>query len=629
MNRKIRILSPQSISKIAAGEVIENSLSVIKELVENSIDSKATEIVVTVKDAGKSFISVSDNGCGIEKDELHMAFIRHATSKLQDDSIYDIQYLGFRGEALASILAVSDITIITKTEEEDHAWELSLSSLSDEKNALLNDNTITTEIQEKISNLITPKNRAKGTTIEVKGLFAPTPNKLRFLKNNNAELHSILQFMHSIALAYQNCNFKLFSESKLLFDTTRDQFDDDILKQRIIDIFGNEFTNNIAKVSYTGFSREIKINGYVTIPTYTPSIRKQKSIIFVNGRLIHDYSIICFIKAAYSGLIANNLKPLAILFIEIPLQDVDVNIHPHKTEVKFSDITSIKNAVVNAVREALSSPYIAQSLTENQLYSGFDTSYNLSNEYEARDSYKHSNQDKHESTLLPLSARYPIEDFTAMNKAIEERITESQLDDKLYYFGNPICQISNLFIISYNSNTDDLFVIEQHAAHERVMLEKMKDALLHKKKLKMQNLLLPISTEISGTEAMIILEQHDTLLKYGIKIKMMQDKIHIVGIPIILQILPSVSPHEKVIQILNHVIQNSALVKEISETAIIEIYNEVACHSSILKGKSLSKEEMCILLREMERYNFTAQCNHGRPTYIKITHDFLLKIFQR
>ncbi|WPX97919.1 DNA mismatch repair protein MutL [Candidatus Fokinia cryptica] len=607
--------------------MIENPLSVIKELIENSIDSKATEITVSVKDAGKSFISVSDNGYGIEKDELCMAFVRHATSKLQDESIYNIQYLGFRGEALASILAVADVTIITKTIEESHAWELSLSSLSDEKDILLNNIPITTKAQEKILDLALPKSRANGTTIEVKGLFASTPNKLRFLKNNNIELHNIVQFMHSIALAYQNCNFKLLSDSKLLFDTTNAQSGNDILKHRIINIFGTEFANNIATISYVGFSKEIKISGYTTIPTYTPPIRKQKSIIFINGRLVHDYSIIGFIKAAYNGLISHNVKPVAILFIEILPEYVDVNIHPHKIEVKFSNITLIKNSVINSIREALSSCHITNSLTESLLYSNHNASHYISREYEAYDTYGYRSKENDNDMSGQFSEKTPK--HTVIDKPPEQKISKLQLNEKKYYFGNPICQISNLFIISHNPDTNDLFVIEQHASHERIMLEKMKEALSYKEKLEMQNLLLPFSTDISGSEAAIIMEQHDTLLKFGIKVSIIQDVIHIIGIPIFLQILPSISPCKKVIQILNHIAQNSELIGEIQENAIIEVYNEVACHSSILKGKKLSKEEMYILLREMEKYDFTSQCNHGRPTYLKVTQDSLLKIFQR
>lgn len=344
----IRLLPQRLINQIAAGEVIERPASVIKELVENAIDAGASEITVEIVDGGKNFISVSDNGSGMDKDALEMCILSHATSKLSSENLFDIHTFGFRGEALPSIASVSRLSIITSDNNEGEAWRLQM------------------EGQEEIES-VSPANRPRGTTLEVKDLFFATPARLKFLKSDSYETEKCRTVFNNIALANCSVSFRFVEsvDTKACYKKTEN------LAQRIEDIFGNSFVKNMFEVNSNKDKRALVSNiyegmslrGYSGVPTFNKSSSNQQYF-FVNGRLVKDKVMASALRSAYTGLVPHGRYPVAVLFLELPYNEVDVNVHPAKTEVRFRNIEKVRNFVALELRKAIESKGSKRSTTE-------------------------------------------------------------------------------------------------------------------------------------------------------------------------------------------------------------------------------------------------------------------------
>ncbi len=339
----IRVLSQNMINQIAAGEVIERPASVIKELVENSIDAGSTEIQVSVQNAGKSLISVSDNGCGMDKDSLKLCILNHATSKLPDGNLFDIHTFGFRGEALPSMVSIARVTITSSDNENGEAWKLN------------------TEGKENFE--IEPESRAKGTTVTVKDLFFATPARLKFLKSDTTENDSCQQALKQLALAFRHITFTLYDndKKKYHFEATTD------LKTRIQEIFGKEFSENLfeVKIEKNGYS----LYGFIGVPTFNkPSSHFQ--YFFVNNRFVKDKIFSLALRSAYSGLIPPRRYPVAILFLDMPNDAVDVNAHPAKVEVRFREAEIVRSFLISSLRKFISEVGASIPTTEiaNEMY---------------------------------------------------------------------------------------------------------------------------------------------------------------------------------------------------------------------------------------------------------------------
>lgn len=341
----IRLLPQRLVNQIAAGEVIERPASVIKELVENAVDAGATEITVEIVDGGKNFISVADNGSGMDKDSLEICVLSHATSKLSSENLFDIHTFGFRGEALPSIASVSRLSITTANNDDGEACRLQM-----EGNELEN---------------ISPANRSRGTTLEVKDLFFATPARLKFLKSDSYETERCRAIFDDIALANCSISFKFVDSNyeKAYYASTGD------VLQRIKDIFGESFVKNIFELDGSSDKYEfslyegLSLRGYAGVPTFNRSTSNQQYF-FVNGRLVKDKIIASALRSAYSGLIPHGRYPIAILFLEMPYKEVDVNVHPAKTEVRFKNPEKVRNFVVSELRRAIASQGSTRSTTE-------------------------------------------------------------------------------------------------------------------------------------------------------------------------------------------------------------------------------------------------------------------------
>ena len=630
----IRVLTTNTINKIAAGEVVDRPLSVVKELVENSIDAGATEIEIEISRGGRNFISVTDNGKGIEKNEIELALERHATSKLKEEDISNIQYLGFRGEALPSIAAVSKLKIISKAFECNEAWEIEV--IGGEKSNLK------------------PTSRNVGTTIQVRDLFFSTPTRLKFLKSEASETSASIELLNKLALSRENISFKLISNDKIIVDTKAQRASILDSPQRLEDIIGKKFIDNAIKFFIE--DEEIKVYGYASIPTYNAATSLNQHF-FINKRFVKDKVLSIAVKAAYRNLIPHNRFPQIALYLDIDPKFVDVNVHPTKAEVRFRDGQKIKGIIINAIRAAISK---AELMNNKELandavrfFKPQDAFYTKprenNNKFADKLFLNNENQQhglrnlmhSHEAIIGEYIGLQPSEskhndkevsdkkkDEKYLSDFIENEIESRNIDDSIiisneeYPLGFAKCQIDKTYIVAEKSGS--LILVDQHAAHERLTLEKIKTQL-RKGKVESQILLIPEIVELGKVLTEEIIQKKDSLKAFGLIIERN-------GISqILIRQVPSIFQNLDINSFVRSVAENIYLFDDIEliQQKIEEIWGNIACHSSIRAGRVLNLEEMNALLRQIEQTSFSEQCNHGRPTFIKLEMKDIRKIFER
>ncbi len=627
----IRVLTTNTINKIAAGEVVDRPLSVVKELVENSIDAGATEIEVEISRGGRNFISVTDNGKGIKKDEIELALERHATSKLKEEDISNIRYLGFRGEALPSIAAISKLKIISKDFECNEAWEIEV--IGGEKSHLK------------------PISRNVGTTIQVRDLFFSTPTRLKFLKSEASETSASIELLNKLALSRENISFKLISNDKVIVDTKAQDVSILDSSQRLEDIIGKKFIDNAIKFFIEDDG--IKVYGYASIPTYNAATSLNQHF-FINKRFVKDKVLSIAVKAAYRNLIPHNRFPQIALYLDIDPKFVDVNVHPTKAEVRFRDSQKIKGIIINAIRTAISKAELMNNKelandavrffkpegafykkhrednnkVADKLFANNEKSTkqqhglrDLINSHEAvvrEDIGLHSSESKDNSKEIfdKKNEEKYLSDF------IENEIEQKNISDQEYPLGFAKCQIDKTYIVAEKSGS--LILVDQHAAHERLTLEKIK-IQLKKGKVESQILLIPEIVELGKVLTEEIIQKKDNLKAFGLIIERN-------GISqILIRQVPSIFQNLDINSFVKSIAENIYLFDDIEliHEKIEEIWGNIACHSSIRAGRVLNLEEMNALLRQIEQTSFSEQCNHGRPTFIKLEMKDIRKIFER
>ena len=591
----VRLLPPTLVNQIAAGEVVDRPSGVVKELVENSIDAGATRIEVIIRDGGKNFICVSDNGSGMTNGDLEMSVQRHATSKLPDDDLNFISTMGFRGEALPSIGSVSRMTITTRTEADDNAWELSVDG-------------------GNISEL-KPSSGEVGTTVEIKDLFYSTPARLKFLKTDRSESMAVLDILQRISLAHSGVEFIFNDNGKNRLHLHNCTGDNARLK-RIGDVMGADFMENSMYVE--NIKDDIKVYGYVSVPTLHHN-NATKQFMFVNGRAIRDKQILGAIRAGVMDVVPSNRYPLVALFIDTPPRFTDVNVHPNKTEVRFQDPQGIRGMVVSAIRRAVS---------EN----GFNTSSTLGNE--AVDILSKSaqqpnyvqgnfgggslNDSQSQSNYNPAHSDTIQQHFAPMAK--NETVNE-EIDFSEYPLGVAKAQYHKNYIIS--QTTDGVMIVDAHAAHERIVYEQLKS--YNKENIATQILLLPEVVELTQQQTTAIIEYADKLKQMGLVIDGFgEDAVNVRETP---ALLGEVAVKDLINDIANEIL-------ELDDTITLEkkldyICATIACHNSVRTGRMLNQAEMNELLRQMESTPSAGQCNHGRPTYLKLSLKDIEKLFER
>ncbi|GAB5503813.1 DNA mismatch repair endonuclease MutL [Pyruvatibacter sp.] len=616
----IRRLSEGTVNRIAAGEVVERPASAVKELVENAIDAGASRIEVAISAGGKTLIAVDDDGCGMTADDLSLAVERHATSKLAvndkgTEDLVHIQSLGFRGEALPSIGAVARLGIVSRPAgEEGHALKVEGGKVSGPK----------------------PSSAAPGTRIEVRDLFYATPARLKFLKSDRAEAQAVGDVMRRIAMANPRVGFALTHEGRtsLRMDAETDASDDDAQLSRLSRILGRDFQDNVMPVE---IEREgVRIAGFAGLPTFNRG-NAQAQYLFVNGRPVRDKLLIGAVRGAYADFLARDRHPVLALFVEIDPAEVDVNVHPAKAEVRFRDPGLIRALIVKSLRMALDAAgHRASTTVAGAALSSFQPGAHMGQqpppqrhlmELAARSFAPTQGADappavpgmEETSPLQPQNLSQDLAGFDQPAARVEETSADDLMDRPL---GAARGQLHLTYIVAETHN--GLVLVDQHAAHERLVHERMKKALADTG-IKRQALLVPEVVELGADEAAALADRSDELAELGLVIEPFGDGTIIVReTPAMLgdtDIQGLVKDLADEVADLGHALSLKEKLDEVSGT--------MACHGSVRAGRRLTAVEMNALLREMEVTPHSGQCNHGRPTYVTLSLPDIEKLFGR
>ncbi len=605
----IRILPNTLVNQIAAGEVIERPASVVKELVENAIDAGAASIEVTLVDGGKSLISVSDNGKGMEKQDLPLAIERHATSKLPDNDLFHIHYMGFRGEALPSIASVAKLSIVSRTEKSENAWKIEVFG---------------GEIKSPV-----PVAANYGTKVEVRDLFYATPARLKFLKTGAGETAQCVDILNRIALANPQVSFSLFDDKKKKISLNGRQGDlfDSRLK-RISDVLGRDFGDNSLLIDAN--RNDLKISGFVSLPTYSKA-NTLSQYLFVNNRPVRDKLLLGALKAAYQGVLELGRYPVCALFFDVNPELVDVNVHPTKAEVRFYDGNAVRGLLISAVRNALmrGSMQTAQTADFSQIVNNDSAEENIPDTV-----FLHENATISRPFLTPFRPPLPRKiladdvDFPELKNSFSVKTEDISAEDAVNqqsvgFLGMAKAQFHNTYIISQTE--DSVIIIDQHAAHERIVMERFKANMASEQQPQTQLLLIPEVVDLSLSEKTALLENCEELKKTGMIIEEFGMTAVIVReIPALINGCDIKNLVKSLAEQILEWGKDFAL-----EDKINHICATMACHGSVRAGRSLNVAEMNELLREMENTPHSGQCNHGRPTYIELKLKDIDKLFHR
>ena len=607
----IKQLDEAAINRIAAGEVIERPSSAVKELIENSIDAGATSILVDVADGGKTLIRVTDDGCGMTPTDLPLAVSRHATSKLNSNDLFNISTFGFRGEALPSLGAVSRLNIKTKGMETDAA-EL----------------TVDAGIISKIK----PIALNQGAVIELRDLFYATPARLKFLRTDRTELQEINKIVKSLSIAYPYISFKLrdisHNKDRLLFDTASETgANDTALKKRISRVLDPSFVENscVIKAERENF----KLSGYAALPTFSRGSTNLQHI-FINQRPVKDKILIGAVKAAYSDFLAKDRYPAVVLFLECDPHFVDVNVHPSKLEVRFREPGLVRGLVISAIRHALAEAgHRASSTIAGTALGAIKVNNSFPSSAYQREPNKNSFRNLAPDSIFKRVEPDQIDSFG--NQQFEELKTptgslgnndsEDQLSSQ-FPLGAARGQVHENYIIAQTE--DSVVIVDQHAAHERLVYEKLKKQMAASSVAR-QVLLIPEIIELSSSDITTLITAKAELFKSGLVLEEFGDNAIIVHETPAL--LGDFNVKSLILDIMDE-LSNSGNSKKLEEE-ITSILSRTACHGSIRSGRRLNQEEMNALLREMEVTPYSGQCNHGRPTYIELKLKDIERLFGR
>ena len=572
----VRVLPDFLINQIAAGEVVERPASVVKELIENALDAGADQIIIDVVDGGRTMISVIDNGRGMDKVDLGKCILRHATSKLPDDDLLNINFMGFRGEALPSIASVSNMNIDTFKNGEPNGWCLS---------------TETGEIR--------PSSWESGTRIRVADLFAKTPARLKFLHSDKAEMLAILDVVKRLAMARVDVGFVL--NDKWRFPKNQD------LLERIISVMGEDVRGSMLAVDATSSSSQMRILGYISHPT----LRRASSVdqyLFVNGRPVKDKVLVAALRAAYMDVMHAREFPLCALYLELPNQYVDVNVSPAKTEVHFLEPTHVRAFIIKTLRDVLAKT-LNQNIGQNQ------------NDNFKTEEFRLAPTQTVFSTPRPSNnfARAFVASPTFEKKSFEPDKVETVFEPDAFNLplGRVIGQLNNKYILA--ENTEGFVIIDQHAAHERITYEKLRHG-----EIKTQPLLAPIVIKLKAEDAESVLVVKDDLKKCGLQIDSFGDD----AIAIFEKPADWDLDFEKCFQEIADEVRAYGHSSRLQEKLHLKLAN-YACHHSVRSGRKLNMAEMDALLRDIERTERGSECNHGRPVYKVISIAELDAMFER
>ncbi len=600
----IRRLPEHVVNRIAAGEVIERPASAVKELVENSLDAGATRVDVHIWDGGKSLISVVDDGIGMTPDELRLAVERHATSKLPQDALDHIQTLGFRGEALPSIGSVGRLSIISRTADSDTAWRLDIEG---------------GDIGE-----LSPAPLSKGTRIELRDLFYATPARLKFLRADRTESSQVADAISRLAMARPDVSFTLIDgeRTKIKLEATQGDLLDARLR-RLSGVMGKEFAENALPIEA---EREgLRLTGYAGLPTLNRG-NAQMQFLFVNDRSVKDRLLFGAVRGAYADFLARDRHPLLALFLEIDAAYVDVNVHPAKAEVRFREAGVVRGLIVGALRHALAEAGHRASTTVASAALG------------AIRPGENGGPALPFGRTYPQTANYPDPGVSERAMAfqapgfaaakglapIAPPIAEMQLaaETENFPLGAARAQVHETYIVAQTN--DGIVIVDQHAAHERLVYEKMKSAL-NAEGVRRQGLLIPEVVELEEDAVDRLIARTADFSELGLVLEGFGPGA------IIVRAVPSLLGQVDVAGLIRDLADELAELGDsfVLKERLEDVCGTMACHGSVRSGRRLNGEEMNALLRQMEATPHSGQCNHGRPTYVELKLADIERLFGR
>ena len=561
----VRVLPDFLVNQIAAGEVVERPASVVKELIENALDAGADQIVIDVVDGGRTLISVIDNGSGMSREDLSRAIMRHATSKLPDDNLQNITYMGFRGEALPSIASVSDMSIDTCTGQDENGWHMDCTSGE-----------------------IRPSDWQNGTRIRVENLFAKTPARLKFLRSDRAEMMSVLDVVKRLSLARMDVGFTL--NNKWRFPKNQE------IMSRIAAVMGDDVMGQMLAVDARSGSSNMHLRGFVSVPT----LRRASSVdqyLFVNNRPVHDKVLISALRAAYMDVMHAREFPLCALYLDIDTSAVDVNVSPAKTEVHFLEPNHVRSFIIKSVRDVLAQT-INESVVQN-VASPENTAYTPKMNFNIPPVSAWNVGDKKGNNW----ADKVFNSAHANAKPFEVDLKSGDLCNEDLPLGRVIGQIGNKYILAEAG--EHLVIIDQHAAHERITYER-----LRKHTIKTQPLLAPIVVKLRAEDVMAVTSISDELNNSGLHIDAFgDDAVAIFEKPADWDMDWGVVLHD-----IADEVRSTGHSSNLAEKLHLKLAN-YACHHSVRAGQKLDFNQMDALLRDIEKTTRGGECNHGRPVY--------------
>jgi DNA mismatch repair protein MutL len=599
----IRVLPPNVVNRIAAGEVIERPASAVKELVENAIDAGASRIDVTLRDGGRSLIGVADDGCGMSAAELEMAVERHATSKLPNDDLTRIATLGFRGEALPSIGAVGRLTIASRQAGSDSGWSLA--------------------VEGGVKGPLQPAALAPGTRVELRDLFYATPARLKFLKTARTESDHVAEVIRRLAMAHPTVVFSLSEDSKpvlrfaapavdLLGDAAAARL------ARLAQVMGRDFADNALAIDV--IREGLRLTGHIGLPTLNRATSAQQYL-FVNGRPVRDRLLQGAVRGAYQDFLARDRHPLVALFLELPAEAVDVNVHPTKAEVRFRDPGLVRGLIVGACKHALAAAGHRAATTVATAALGSLRPAVAPTGWRPTPSLPRGFAEAAAEAYAPLDA--PAGELPGVvAPSAPAGAAETANGETVFPLGAARAQVHETYIVAQTA--DGIVIVDQHAAHERLVYEKMKRALADRGVAR-QALLLPEVVELDAAAAERLQVRREELAELGLVIEPFGAGAVVVReVPTLL----GAADVKGLVRDLADELAEFGQALSLRE-GLEAICGTLACHGSVRAGRRLTPEEMNALLREMEATPHSGQCNHGRPTYVELKLADIERLFGR
>ncbi|MDP1593810.1 MAG: DNA mismatch repair endonuclease MutL [Gallionella sp.] len=615
MSSSIRVLPDLLINQIAAGEVIERPAAALKELLENSLDAGATDISVQLENGGIKLLRVRDNGRGIAKDQLALALMRHATSKITSlDDLQSVASMGFRGEALASMAAVAQLTLSSRTADEAHGWKV--------------------ETLDGRLNEAAPSSQPPGTTVEIRELYFNTPARRKFLKSDATEFAHCEEAFKRIALSRPDVGFSLQHNGRTVWQLASpprllDEWQRDAALKRVAALLGDEFGN--AAVAVTRQAANLTLHGLAALPAYSRSTRDAQYF-FVNGRFVRDKVASHALRQAYQDILHHQRHPAFVLFLEIPPEQVDVNVHPAKSEVRFRESQGIHQFIFHTLQQALATPEFSGSASTE-----FAESTNKPDSDPHRNAaFANFQQQKIPLNAAQLNASYQV--WAAQAGSSEWKVVSGKpaptdnsplTTDHLPLtshdsppMGFALAQLSGVYILAQNEQ--GLIVVDMHAAHERIVYEKLKTSM-DAEQIATQPLLIPVCFQADTLDVATVEAEQGALNRLGFDIAPLSPTtLAVRAMPVLLKQAQAEVAAREVL----HELREYGASRTLTERRN-ELLASLACHGAVRANRILSVTEMNALLREMEQTERSDQCNHGRPTWFALTMKDLDKMFMR